>query len=241
MSLQRSDTYFYGCWIDDLPQQLLWAGKAERPTELELRPNWSWSSTACSERIFLVDSEHKAQTNLCGPFKMCLPKGLQVRCFVDTQTRLVKVSDETDSKITSQYFVKHISYDELVSELTWLAELNSEMGTALLLSMDVAEDNLFVVVNDIHKTVGIAVVDDMHWLSQKVNMNTSLASTFLVSRGFAMEEHSNYIFPDKSCIYYGLLVIAHDDEPNSYHRAGVVVIYSQAYFEQAIEQDIILL
>ncbi|KAI1763145.1 hypothetical protein GGR53DRAFT_386637 [Hypoxylon sp. FL1150] len=92
MASLRSDRYYYGYWINDLPKQLMWCGTASKPPELKDRPSWSWSSTAMGTQIFPNELN---MTNLCRPFKPYSINSLLVHCSVYAPVRLSKPDLET--------------------------------------------------------------------------------------------------------------------------------------------------
>ncbi|KAI0179847.1 heterokaryon incompatibility protein-domain-containing protein [Hypoxylon sp. FL1284] len=225
---RRSDQYYHGCWTDDLPWQLVWYGNSPRLPELSDHPSWSWSSTAMSRRVFLDERTWKTMTNLCGPFKPCPPNSLRVRCPIHSPVRL-----ERDK---SKY--RWFSFKDPLNSLTGVS-IDELIGSDLL-GDSIPNDLLYLILNSKKQKVGIAVMDDASWLSQKTNSSTNLHLVFLTAT-HNPKSKSWLVRSDQRNVYYGLLTQRRSDEEKSYNRVGFAFIHSQAYIEQAIKQDAILI
>lgn len=232
----RSDDYYHGCWINELPEQLIWYGKAPRPSELKDRPSWSWSSTAIGKRIFLDDRASKCLTNLCGPFKPYLLNGLLVRCFVQTAVRLAKPIETTNLKAELRILIGNVQ-DQIPEQVQFQKQL-------VIIPKEeenkIPDDHLYLILNNKNHAVGVAVMDDVSWFSQKIDTNSNM-SLILLAGAPNWRWRSRWMIPvDQKDLYYCLVTLTTRDGQNAHCRIGFAVIYSRVYAEQAIRQEIVL-
>ncbi|KAI1773182.1 heterokaryon incompatibility protein-domain-containing protein [Hypoxylon cercidicola] len=237
MAPQRPDRYYHGCWMNDLPEQLLWYGKAPRSPELMNRPSWSWSSTGMGKRVFLDERTLKILINLSGPFKPYAANGLRVRSFVYAPVRLAK-----PKKI--DYSLK-MELNTLVGSVQGDPHVVVRQDGNLVVKPKEDEDEIpndlvYLILNDKDNTVGVAVMDDTSWLSQKINMSSELSLILLACAPNWKWLRDRPVASDQMNLYYCLLTLKRRVGQKLHCRIGFAVVYSRAYAEQAIAQDIIL-
>ncbi|KAI4859896.1 heterokaryon incompatibility protein-domain-containing protein [Hypoxylon rubiginosum] len=237
MACRRPDRYYHGCWMNDLPEQLIWYGKSPRPPELKARPSRSWSSTAMGTRIFLDERASKNMTNLYGPFKPYLSNGLQARCFVYSPVILAKPKViDYSLKMDLNLLVGNMRDDspEIVQRGNSLAAVVKKEED------EIPDDLLYLIPNEKNQAVGVAVMDDVSWFSQKVYMESDLSLVLLAGSPNWRWRDRGPVASDQKSLHYGLLTLRRHDGQNSHCRVGFAVVYSRTYAEQARAQNIVL-
>ncbi|XXH01878.1 hypothetical protein Hte_008240 [Hypoxylon texense] len=237
IACRRPDRYHHGCWMNDLPEQLIWYGNAPRPQELKSRPSWSWSSTAMGKRIFLDKATSRHMTNLYGALRPYLLNDLQVRCPVHSPVTLAKPTKiDYSLKMELSSLVGNIHNDS-----PELIQIGDQFAAIPPKKQDGISDSLlYLIINNRDQTVGVAIMDDASWLRQKVHTSSDLSLVFLAGSPNWRWRDGRQVNSDQRSLYYGLVTLTPQDRRNVHSRIGFAMVYSQAYAQQASGQKIIL-
>jgi hypothetical protein len=218
---QRKDEYYFGCWMGELPQQILWYGEAKRLPELADRPTWSWASTAQAHQVFWDTIGKREETLICQSFEKGGAGRLRVsQCPTLSTLRMGEPASNASA-------------------------LSAAIGKSYMSSFEYSctsyLQNVFPIRHN-GKVVGIGIIDDLRWFRDNTRSGHDLAGCFFArDRAIRSRDEDEAESHDGEFAHYGLVLIPIEGEPDSYLRAGLLVVYSLACFDEAVLKDITLL
>ncbi|ETS76486.1 hypothetical protein PFICI_11873 [Pestalotiopsis fici W106-1] len=216
----RGDKYYHGCWTGDMPDQLLWCGPVERPAELADRPTWSWASTYGRRRFYIYDESGAEEPRgvYCQSFDPGTDGELKVRlCPILTNIDAIQTPLDDDTLRRNLHL--HIGINHVA------AFLCSSLTNMLMIKVD-------------GQIVGGAVVDDMVWYLNQVKTGNALAGCVLLRAEKYGQDDSSCDSPNR---YFGLLLVRKSGDPDTYSRAGLMMLHSTSCVEKAIRKDFVLI